>query len=543
VGDQVNVIGHRHPDTDSICSAIAYTELKKKQGVNAVAGRLGEINRETAFVLEYFGLEAPQLIETVKTQISDLEMDKVSPVSPSISIKAAWNLMNRDNIKTLPVTDEKDRLIGVVSLTNITNPYMDALDNTMLSASQTSLHNIVDTLNGKIVCGKSNGFFVKGKVVILSSTAEIEDNGLDSSDVFMIGNHEKQVLRAIEAGAKFLVLTYGFVPNNETLKAAEAQNVVIVSTATDTFTAARLMNQSTPISFIMSKDNIVVFHEDDFVDEVNDKMLRSHFRNYPVVDNDQRFKGLISEYHLLSRRSKKVILMDHNEKNQTVDGIDDAEILEIIDHHKLGDIQTMNPIKFKNEPLGSTSTIVANCYFEAGIHPSKKVAGILCAAIISDTIKFKSPTSTSVDSFVAEKLAQIAGIDIEEFALKMFKAGSTLKNKKPQEIMGKDYKEFTFSKYKVGISQEYTIDFDSLNEIKADLLLYMDAFRKENGLNIAMLLVTDILNPGSEVLFVGDGHDVLTKAFGIGDSQNSVFLPGVLSRKKQIIPLLSAAMN
>lgn len=539
--NMVYIVGHKNPDTDSICATIAYAELKKRLGIDACPRRLGEINRETRFVLNYFNINAPDLLTTVKTQVSDLNMDIINPVSPDISIKTAWTIMKKNNVKNLPVVDEHERLKGVVTLSNITEKYMDALDNNTIASSRTTLRNIVETLNARLVCGNQESFKTTGKVVVTAMNPEEMGSYLEQGDIAIAGSRKDSQIKAIECGANCIIVTNGGEIVEEVLEVANSRNCIVMVTPTDTFTTARLINQSIPIGYIMSTNNIVKFNLDDFVDDIKDRMLQTRYRSYPVVDDNDRVKGFISRYHLISQRRKKIILLDHNEKTQTVNGIEEAEILEIIDHHRLGDIQTANPIYFKNEPVGSTSTIIANIYFESGIRPSKGIAGIMCAAIISDTIKFKSPTSTYTDKITAEKLAEIAGIDIEDFSFQMFKAGSTLQGKTPKEILHQDFKEFRFGKHRIGIGQVNTMDAESLENMKPDLLQYMKTICTEQGFNLLMLLVTDILNQGSEVLYVGEDRELISKAFNIELGENSIFLPGVVSRKKQVVPYISVA--
>ena len=426
---QVYITGHKNPDTDSICSAIAYAELKKKMGIGATAYKLGELNRETSFVLNYFGVASPELLYNVKTQVSDLDMDVVNSVSPSVSIKSAWKIMKRNNVKTLPVVDDNGKLLGVVTLSDITNKYMDALDNNTIATSKTTLGNIVETLNARLISGSQQDFATSGKILIAAMNADEMHPFIEKGDIVITGSRADTQMKAIELGANCIIVTCGAKIDTTVIKEAEAKKCILIATQTDTFTTARLINQSVPIGYIMTTDNLVKFETDDYIEEIKDKMLKTRYRSYPVIDSNNVIKGLISRYHLISYRNKKVILVDHNEKSQTVTGVEEAEILEIVDHHRLGDIQTTKPIWFKNEPLGSTSTIVANIYFESGIRPSKNIAGLMCAAIISDTIKFKSPTCTYTDKTTAEKLAEIAGINIDEFALAMFKAGSTLQGK------------------------------------------------------------------------------------------------------------------
>jgi len=541
--DIIYIIGHKNPDTDSICSVIAYSELKKKLGIKAVSGRLGDINRETEFVLRYFGIDVPELIYTVKTRVSDLNMDNVFPVSPDISVKTAWSLMRKYNIHTIPVIDDSERLLGIVTLSDITNKYMDAMDNNTIASTNTSLRNIVETLNAKLVCGTQEDFKTTGKVIVAAAHPDELCAFIEKGDIVITGNRVDSQLESIQSGANCLIITCGDSVSKEVLDAAQKLKCIVMTTPVDTFTTARLINQSIPVGAIMSRDNLIKFNIDDFVDDIKDKMMKTRYRSYPVVDDSNRIKGFISRYHLISQRRKKVILLDHNEKSQSVNGIEEAQILEIIDHHRLGDIQTANPIFFKNEPVGSTSTIISNMYFDMGIRPSRKIAGILCAAIISDTLEFKSPTSTYTDRITAEKLAEIAGIDIEEFSYIMFKEGSSLQGKTPKEIFYQDFKEYVFDKRTIGISQVYTMDTEKLEEIKMALIEFMDKLCREKGYDLLMIFITNIHEQASEVLFVGEDKEIIASAFNAPIGENSVYLPGVVSRKKQVIPMISAALE
>jgi len=536
----IYITGHKNPDTDSICSVIAYSELKNKMGFNSIPMRLGELNRETEFVLTHFKVEIPELLNTVKTQISDLDIDTVSPVTTDISIKTAWNIMKKKNIKTLPVVDENERLISVVTLSDLTAKYMDALDNNSIAASNTTLRNIVETLNAKLICGNQEDFITTGKVMVAAIAPEEMHTCIEKGDIVITGNREDGQLKALECGANCMIITMGSQPSDIVIQTALEHKAIIMVTPTDTFTTARLVNQSVPIGYVMSHNDLIKFNIEEFVDEIRDKMLKTRYRSYPVVDENNRIRGSISRYHLISKNKKKVILLDHNEKTQTVSGIEQAEILEIIDHHRLGDIQTNNPIFVKNEPVGSTSTIIANLFFDAGIRPSKSIAGIMCAAILSDTLKFKSPTCTYTDRITAEKLAEISGLNMEEFTTAMFKAGSSLQGKTPKDIFNQDMKEYRIDKLRVGIGQIYTLDMDSVADVKGDLLEYMEVLSKQSSYNLVMLLVTDILKQGSELLFIGDSKELIGKAFNVELDGNSVYLPGVVSRKKQVIPTISS---
>lgn len=534
--DVIYIFGHKNPDTDSIASAIAYAELKKRLGFNAFAKRLGDINQETEFVLNYFNIPKPDILPTVKTQVSDLNLDKVIPISPDSSIKTAWMLMKKNNVKTLAVIDENEKFLGLVTLSNITNKYMDTLENNII---KTPLRNILETLNAKLILGDEAKFNSNGKIVVAALSPESMKPFIEKGDIVIIGNRKDSQKKAIELGANCLIITGGFNAEQDILDFAEQKECIIINTPNDTYTTARLINQSIPVKYVMTTENIISFHIDDFVDEIRDKMLQTRYRSYPVLDENNKIYGFISRYHLISQKKKLVILVDHNERSQTVHGIDDAEILEIIDHHRVADIQTGKPIFFRNEPVGSTSTIIAGMYFENGIRPPKNIAGLLCAAIISDTVKFKSPTCTYIDKITAERLAEIAGIDIEAFALEMFKAGTSLQNKTPEEIFFQDFKEFKLGKYKIGISQVNTMNVEGLGETKNGILNFMNKLCNERGYDLLIIMLTDIIREGSEIIFAGEEKELIAKAFNVDVHNNFVFLPGVISRKKQIIPPLS----
>jgi manganese-dependent inorganic pyrophosphatase len=536
-------LGHQNPDTDSICAAISYAELKRKQGHNAVAGRLGDLNQETEFVLDYFGVELPKLVETVKKQVSDLNVDMVPSLSPEIPVKTTWNIMRNSNVKALPVVDENEKLIGVVTLSNITEKYMDALDNHILATSQTPLQNIADTIHAEIIHGGTSDFHTTGQVMILAAEPSQLTDFIEKGDIVIAGNRPDSVVRAIELGANCVILTCCHEADQLIIDKAKEYACILMATQADTFTTARLINQSIPIGYVMTTGDIIKFDMDDFVDEVKETMMTTRFRSYPVVDHKNRVKGFISRYHVISQNKKKVILVDHNEMSQTVQGIEEAEILEIIDHHRLGDIQTGTPIFFKNEPVGCTCTIVANMYFASGIRPSLKMAGLMCSAILSDTLRFESPTCTYVDKITAEKLAEIAGIQMDGYAMQMFKAGSSLKGKTPRDILLKDFKMFELNKGKIGIGQVYTIDMECIAEIEDPVLSFMDSYCADSKFDLILLLVTDVLNKGSEVFFVGELKEIVGRAFNVQPRENRVYLPGVVSRKKQVLPNLVAALE
>ncbi|EMS71981.1 putative manganese-dependent inorganic diphosphatase [Ruminiclostridium cellobioparum] len=543
MNELIYITGHKNPDTDSICSAIAYAELKRRHAMDALPVRIGDINRETEFVLKYFGVDVPEYKETVRTQVSDLNMDIINPVSEDISIKSAWSIMQKNNIKVLPVADINGKLLGIITLSDITSSYLDALENNILSASSTPLRNITDTLNARLICGNEDGFRAAGKVVIAAMIPEDMEPFVEKGDIVIIGNRKDSQLKAISIGVSCLILTCGGQIDKEVLDYAQETGCIVLETCYDTFTTARLINQSIPVSYIMTRKQLVLFNIHDYIDNIKEKMLKTRYRSYPVVDDEGRIRGFISRYHLISQRRKKIILVDHNEKAQTIDGIEQADILEIIDHHRIGDIQTSYPIYFKNDAVGSTSTLIANMYFENGLNPSKKIAGILCAAIISDTMKFKSPTSTYADELAAQKLAKIADINIEEFSTALFKASASLEGMSPQTILDYDFKDFILNKYKIGVGQINSSDSEAFRKVKDSLLKHMKTVQENKGYSLILLMVTDIINEGSEILYAGDNAGLVEKAFNIKNGESSAFLGGVVSRKKQVIPMLSRAIQ
>ncbi|WP_027629839.1 putative manganese-dependent inorganic diphosphatase [Ruminiclostridium cellobioparum] len=543
MNELIYITGHKNPDTDSICSAIAYAELKRRHAMDALPVRIGDINRETEFVLKYFGVDVPEYKETVRTQVSDLNMDIINPVSEDISIKSAWSIMQKNNIKVLPVADINGKLLGIITLSDITSSYLDALENNILSASSTPLRNITDTLNARLICGNEDEFRAAGKVVIAAMIPEDMEPFVEKGDIVIIGNRKDSQLKAISIGVSCLILTCGGQIDKEVLDYAQETGCIVLETCYDTFTTARLINQSIPVSYIMTRKQLVLFNIHDYIDNIKEKMLKTRYRSYPVVDDEGRIRGFISRYHLISQRRKKIILVDHNEKAQTIDGIEQADILEIIDHHRIGDIQTSYPIYFKNDAVGSTSTLIANMYFENGLNPSKKIAGILCAAIISDTMKFKSPTSTYADELAAQKLAKIADINIEEFSTALFKASASLEGMSPQTILDYDFKDFILNKYKIGVGQINSSDSEAFRKVKDSLLKHMKTVQENKGYSLILLMVTDIINEGSEILYAGDNAGLVEKAFNIKNGESSTFLGGVVSRKKQVIPMLSRAIQ
>jgi manganese-dependent inorganic pyrophosphatase len=540
--DIIYISGHKNPDTDSICSALAYAEFKNKTGsITAVPVRLGELNRETQFVLDYFDVKPPELIETVRAQIQDLKFDSVAPICPDISLKMAWSIMKKNNVKTLPVVDENDKLIGLASLSNITSSYMDIWDNNILSKSGTTLENIVETLSAKCIYVSEKINNLTGKIVVTAMQPESAREIIDEGDIVICGDREDAQEIILDCKASLMIITGKHEVTEKIIEKAKSIACSIIMTPYDTFTAARLIPQSVPVSYVMTKDNLVLFNNEDLVDEAREIMLKTRFRSYPVVDNNNKILGSISRYHLISKTKKKVILVDHNERTQSIPGLEDSELLEVIDHHRIGDIQTGSPIYFRNEPVGCTATIIASIFFENGIRPSKKIAGLLCSAIISDTLLFKSPTSTATDKLMLRRLAEIANIDPEKFAQDMFKAGTSLQGKTLDEIFNQDFKIFNIGSLKVGVGQVTTMDTEGFASMKKDMIKYMEHRANDESFNLLILMVTDLLKDGSELLVAGDEKYLINKAFNVQLKENCVYMPGLMSRKKQVIPPLTNA--
>ena len=542
--DTLYITGHKNPDTDSICAAIAYAEFKNKTGnIKAIPIRLGEVNRESQFILDYFDVEKPLFVETMKTQISDLNIDNIAAVSPEISLRMAWEIMKKNDIKTLPVTDRDNKLIGLASITDLANVFTDIWDSGILAKSNTPIENILDTLSAIIIYSEDQSPKYPGKILVAAMEPDSAKKSIEPGDIVICGNREDTQEAIIEAKASMMIVTGNPEVSESIIEKAKANNCSILSTPYDTYTTSKLITQSIPVGYVMAKNNIIKFREDDLVDDIKDIMLKTRFRSYPVVDATNHVVGSISRYHLISQTKKNLILVDHNEKTQSVDGIEDAVILEIIDHHRIADIQTGLPIYFRNEPVGSTSTIVASIFFENGIRPSKKTAGILVAAIISDTLMFRSPTSTNIDRLVLKRLTEIVDIDVEKFAENMFKAGTSLKGKTMEEIFHQDFKVFTLVDLKVGVSQVGTMDIEGFESMKEEMLVLMNKKASENHFNVLILMLTNILKDGSELLIAGENKDLVSKTFNTTIENDCVYLPGILSRKKQIIPPLTDVIS
>ncbi len=541
---EIAVIGHRNPDTDSICSSIAYAYLKNNisGGQQHIPKRIGEINSETRFVLDYFKVEEPVLIMDVKTQVKDINIRKVPAVHPEISLKKAWETMKNCGITTLPISKDGRTLDGLITVDDIAQSYMDIYDNGILSTARTPYRNLLEVLEGEILVGDIEDAVYNGQVLIGAMNPEVMESYLHPKDVVILGNRYESQLCAIEMGAQCLIVTGGLPVAASIKKLAESKNCAIVISPYDTYKVARMINQSIPIRHFMIT-NLTVFNADDYVEDIREVMVKKRYRNFPVVDNENNCIGMLSRASLINLQKKQVILVDHNERSQAVDGLEEAEILEIIDHHRIGDIETVGPVYFRNQPLGCTATIITNMYRENHVDIPRQIAGLLCGAILSDTLSFKSPTCTHYDRLTAEQLAQIAGLEMNEFAKAMFRAGSSLSGKPVEEIFYQDFKQFKMGDMELGVGQISSMDSAELEEIKNDILVYMKKVYKEKGLDMVLFMLTDIGNEQTELLFVGDKKDLISQAFEGKMRDHAILLPGVVSRKKQVIPPLLGCVN
>lgn len=542
--EKIYVIGHKNPDTDSICSAIAYADLRQKvTGQVHEAKRAGHVNDETAYVLDRFGVEAPKLLTDVRLQVRDLDIHEMKGLKPNASIRDTWERMRQEQAKTLPIVKD-DELVGVVSTGDIAKSYMDVYDSEILSKARTQYRNIVKTLDGTMITGNEHGYFMRGKVAIGASSPNLMEEFIEKDDLVILGDREEAQACAVNIDASCMVICKDAEVSPKLIQKAKEQSIVIIQTPYDTFTTARLINQSIPVKFYMTSGPLTMFRMNDYVDDIKDIMAKKRFRDFPILDRHGRFKGFISRRRFLGASKKKVILVDHNERSQAVDGIEEAEIIEIIDHHRLGDIETVSPITFRNQPVGCTATIINQMYEENEIEVPREIAGLLCGAIISDTLLFRSPTCTPLDERTAKKLAKISDIDLEQMAQEMFNAGSNLKGKSAEDICFQDFKQFTVNDTIFGVGQITSMSKEELAAIRDMMTEHLPKVLEAHNLNMIYFMLTDILAESTELLCVGTGaRGIALSAFDLPDNAKSLILKGVVSRKKQLIPVLVETMQ
>lgn len=542
--EKIYVIGHKNPDTDSICSAIAYADLRQKvTGQVHEAKRAGHVNDETAYVLDRFGVEAPKLLTDVRLQVRDLDIHEMPGLKPNASIRDTWERMRQEQAKTLPIVKD-DELVGVVSTGDIAKSYMDVYDSEILSKARTQYRNIIKTLDGTMITGNEHGYFMRGKVAIGASSPNLMEEFIEKDDLVILGDREEAQACAVNIDASCMVICKDAEVSPKLIQKAKEQSIVIIQTPYDTFTTARLINQSIPVKFYMTSGPLTMFRMNDYVDDIKDIMAKKRFRDFPILDRHGRFKGFISRRRFLGASKKKVILVDHNERSQAVDGIEEAEIIEIIDHHRLGDIETVSPITFRNQPVGCTATIINQMYEENEIEVPREIAGLLCGAIISDTLLFRSPTCTPLDERTAKKLAKISDIDLEQMAQEMFNAGSNLKGKSAEDICFQDFKQFTVNDTIFGVGQITSMSKEELAAIRDMMTEHLPKVLEAHNLNMIYFMLTDILAESTELVCVGTGaRGIALSAFDLPDNAKSLILKGVVSRKKQLIPVLVETMQ
>ncbi len=534
--DTIYVTGHRNPDTDSIISAMAYAALRNALGDREYrAARLGHVSDETQLVLDRFGFSAPEWVKTVRTQVRDLEYDTPPMLSSAVTVSRAWSAMCIDrSIAAIPVTKEDGTLFGMLSSGDIAECDMHSIEKPHIE--EIPVFNLLSVLEGRILNEAGNLVDVLTGDVTIALPQSCENllfSGKNS--IVVCGDQPDMVRRALTLGVRCVIICQAEL--SEELRSAKT-DTCIISTPFDAYRAVRLIYQSLPIARICHTENVECFHLDDFVDDVREGMLKSRYRCYPILDENERVVGTLSRYHLIRPRRKRVVLVDHNEAAQSVPGLEQADILEIIDHHRLADIQTGNPIYFRNEPVGSTTTIIAGMYQEKGLMPSEKLAGMMAAAIVSDTVMFKSPTCTPRDRAMAERMARIANVSLDELGQQIFSA-SWSDDKSVETLLFADFKDFHIAGHNLGVGQITCVNSAHILERKEEFLEQMAQTVKERHYDLMLLMLTDVLLEGTQLIYLGD-EDTIRQAFSADAKNNLVFLPGVMSRKKQIIPLLSA---
>lgn len=532
----VYVTGHRNPDTDSIVSAMAYAALRNALGDREYqAGRLGHVSDETQLVLDRFGFSAPPWIKTMRTQVRDLDYDTPPALSSAVTVSRAWSVLTADrSIAAIPVTNEDGTLYGMLSSGDIAACDMQSIERPHIE--EIPVFNLLSVLEGRILNEAGNLVDTITGDVSIALPQSCENLLFSSKDsIVVVGHQPDMVRRALEIGVRCVIVCQAEL--DEELRNMPT-DTCIISTPFDAYRAVRLLYQSLPIRRICRTDNIECFHLDDFVDDVREGMLKSRFRCYPILDENERVVGTLSRYHLIRPRRKRVVLVDHNEAAQSVPGLDQAEILEIIDHHRLADIQTGNPIYFRNEPVGSTTTIIAGMYQEKGLMPSEKLAGMMAAAIVSDTVMFKSPTCTQRDRNMAERMARIANVSLDELGQEIFSA-SWSDDKPARDLMFTDFKDFHIAGHNLGVGQITCVNSEHILLRKEEFLAEMEKTMQKKGYSLMLLMLTDVLLEGTQLIYLGD-EDAIRMAFSPDAKNNVVFLPHVMSRKKQIIPALSA---
>ena len=541
---KVVVIGHRNPDTDSICSAIAYAELKNKTSdLVCEPRRAGKMNQETEFVLKKFGVKPPRMCTDVNPKIRDVDYREMPGIPGSTSLRKAWEIMRDKQIDTLPVTSPDNELEGVITVKDIATANMDVFDTGILAKSQTTYRNILETLGGTMVVGREDDVCTTGHIRIGTATPEMLENTVEKGDIVILTNRYESQLCAIEKEASLLILCNNAKVGRTIQRIAEETGVAIMTTPVDTYAAGKLISQCAPISYYMTRNDIMKFTLVTPAADVTRVMAKVRHRYFPILDEDGKYCGMVSRRNIINLQKRRIILVDHNEATQAVEGFDQAEILEIIDHHRIGSLETSGPVYFRNQPVGCTATIITQMYDENGMEIPPQIAGLLLAAILSDTLVFRSPTCTPLDEALAKRLAKIAGVDIDEFASEMFEAGEKLDGKTAEEVFLQDFKVFMCGDIRFGVAQGSYMTRKNLLAAEALLQPYLEEARNKQNVEDIYMLLTDV--PKEESVVISDGRyasEVLSDGFETQPAEDGSFtLPGVVSRKKQFIPALMTA--
>ena len=538
----IYTIGHRNPDTDSICSAIGYAHLKQALGENVVPARAGKVNAETKFALEHFHVEQPLLLTDLYPRVKDVLLDCKIVVKQHDTLRQLGEIMRDHDLRSVPVTDSKGILVGIVTVSDLAKRYFQELGMANLADMRVRYRDIIAAIDAKVLVGGVESDFIKGEVRIAAGSLKTIQAHIKENDIVLIGDrHDETIIDCVKQGISVLIVTGDGRVSADVIEEAEKRGIFVLSTPYDTYTAARLINQCVPVRRIMHQDP-VCFKPLDLLSDIKGTMEETNYRNYPVVENG-RLVGIVSRDNLTMPERDRVILVDHNERGQAVEGIEAAKIVEIIDHHRLGGIQTSEPIFTHAEPVGCTATIVANMHWHRDIDIPQSIAGLLLSAILSDTVLFKSPTCTPYDKKTAERLAEIAGVDIQEYGMAMLKAGSGIGDMTPMEIAKNDLKEFTIGDYRIIVSQISVMDTKEVMDLEPQLIEAMSTICEKEGFDMSLVMVTDILEEATYLLYAGSPKTLIGEAFKKDASGTHVYLPGVMSRKKQIIPPLSEAVK
>ena len=541
---KVVVIGHRNPDTDSICSAIAYAELKNRTSTLVCEPRrAGKMNQETEFVLKKFGVTPPRMCTDVNPKIRDVDYREMPGIPGSTSLRRAWKIMRDQQIDTLSITSADNELEGIITVKDLATANMDVFDTAVLAKSRTSYKNILETLNGTMVVGNADAVCTTGHIKIGTATPELLESSVEKGDIVILSNRYESQLCAIEKEASLLIICNGAKVGRTIQRIADETGVAIMTTPVDTYAAGKLISQCAPISYYMTRDNILKFTLVTPVADVLRVMAKVRHRYFPILDEDGKYCGMVSRRNVIALRKRRIILVDHNEATQAVEGFDQAEILEIIDHHRIGSLETSGPVYFRNQPVGCTATIITQMYDENGVDIPPQIAGLLLAAILSDTLAFRSPTCTPVDENTAKRLAKIAGVDIEEFSTEMFEAGEKLDGKTPEEVFLQDFKVFMCGDIRFGVAQGSYMTRKNLQAAQALLQPYLEEARNKQTVEDLYMLLTDVPKAESVVICTGRyAAEVLSNGFESRPAADGSWtLPGVVSRKKQFIPAMMSA--